>query len=103
MNFRFGAVHPEIAMCIWSLADYPAGGMYGSMAKGTRAPSHHSGPIPHPSTEPQHCPAGNSETAKHEARAGLVLLVGASYHKLLNSMLLVCCLVLEALQKLLCL
>lgn len=87
MNSRFGVVHPEIAICIWSLADCPARGMYGSvakgtpdtsMAKGTPAPSHHSGLIPHPS------PATNSEISKHQPKAGFVLLVGASYHKLLN-------------------
>lgn len=53
MKSRFGAVHPETAACFWSLShctlhfgENPARGMYGSTAKGTRAPSHHSGLIP---------------------------------------------------------
>lgn len=52
-------MHPKIAVCIWSLGDCtlrlglnPVTGMYSSVARRTRAPSHHSGSIPYPSTEP---------------------------------------------------
>lgn len=51
---------------------------------GDTALSHHSGLIPQPDPTLQHSPARNPGIPKHQAKAGFVLLVGASYHKLLN-------------------